>query len=369
MGIKQAVLNVILCSRVLKCGSSLNQELESLASGMIQYLKHFHLSAKHMWVSVLGGSIGIFSVLIAVGLYIVEALTRPNKKRNFYDEYTFTPYELGLPAEVVTFPSAEGAHLVGGWFIPNEGATTTILVCPGFRTRKSDILGISAHLWKAGHNVLIFEYYGHGTTAGTPVTLGYREIHDFLGAVAYAKERAPHTHLGVIGYSMGASIAIMCSARTPEIEAIVSDSAFATHWGVVDYNVRRAYVWPSLLFVWIADQLMGWRAGYHFKEVEPLRDIGSISPRPILLIQGGKDSIVDPHDVTLLYGKASEPKELWFVPEADHCGAYFVDRIAYTQRVIAFFDRYLRRPRLQLIESLDDGVSEAQELQDLPEAS
>jgi fermentation-respiration switch protein FrsA (DUF1100 family) len=320
---------------------------------MFQYLKQYRPSVKQMFVSILGGSIGIFSVVLAVGLYIVEVLTRPNKKRNFYDEYTFTPFELGLPAEVVTFPSAEGAHPVGGWFLPNEGATTTILVCPGFRTRKSDILGISAHLWKAGHNVLIFEYYGHGTASGTPVTLGYREIHDFLGAVTYAKERAPQTRLGVIGYSMGASIAIMCSARTPEIEAVVSDSAFASHWSVVDYNVRRAYVWPSSLFVWIADQLMGWRAGYHFKEVEPLRDIKSISPRPILLIQGGKDSVVDPRDATLLYNKASEPKELWFLPEADHCGAYFADRIAYTQKVIAFFDQYLRKPHLQLVEPLD----------------
>jgi fermentation-respiration switch protein FrsA (DUF1100 family) len=358
-----------------------NQELESLAMHMFRYLKHFRPSVKQLFVSGLGGSIGILSVILAVGLYIVEVLTRPNKKRGFYDEYTFTPFELGLPAEVVTFPSAEGDHLVGGWFLPNEGATTTILVCPGFRTRKSDILGISAHLWKAGHNVLIFEYYGHGTTAGTPVTLGYREIHDFLGAVAYAKERAPQTRLGVIGYSMGASIAIMCSARSPEIEAVISDSAFASHWGVVDYNLRRAYLWPSSLFVWIADQLMGWRAGYHFKEVEPLRDIERIAPRPILLIQGGKDSIIDPHDATLLYNKAGEPKELWFMPDVDHCGAYFADRITYTQKVLAFFDQHLKKSHLQLVEALnpiDTTHEQAGRLapngtnnlsQDLPEAS
>jgi len=43
----------------------------------------------------------------------------------------------------------------------------------------SAILGISAHLWRAGHNVLVFEYYGHGTQVGKPVTLGYREVNDF----------------------------------------------------------------------------------------------------------------------------------------------------------------------------------------------
>jgi hypothetical protein len=32
--------------------------------------------------------------------------------------------------------------------------------------------------------VLAFEYYGHRELAGSPVTLGYRELNDFLGAVA-----------------------------------------------------------------------------------------------------------------------------------------------------------------------------------------
>jgi alpha-beta hydrolase superfamily lysophospholipase len=73
-----------------------------------------------------------------------------------------------------------------------------------------------------------------------------------------------------------------------------------------------------------------------------------------LLIQGGKDSIVDPRDATLLYNAAGEPKELWFLPEADHCGAYFVDRVAYTAKVLDFFEQNLKKPRLQLVEHTDN---------------
>ena len=116
---------------------------------------------------------------------------------------------------------------------------------------------------------------------------------------------------------------------------------------------------------------MWWRAKYRFHQVEPLRDIGKISPRPILLIQGGKDSIVDPQDVTLLYNAAGKPKELWVLPEADHCGAYFVDRVAYTKKVSDFFDIYLKKPRLQLVEHTPDEQVETSDdsTQDLPEAS
>ncbi len=328
-----------------------SEKLESLAKAMWQHLTHLRPSLKQVLVSSLGGSVGILGILLAVGLYIVETLLRPNKKRNFYSEYAFSPYEFALPAEAVAFPPTKGEYLLNGWFIPCEGATTTILICPGYRTRKSDVLGISALLWRAGHNVLIFDFYGHGTASGTRVTLGYREGQDFMGALSYAKQRAPHTHLGVIAYSMGASVAIICSARSPDIEAIVSDSAFASHWSAIDYSLRRAYLWPSAPFVWVADHIMGWRGGYRFRQVDPLREIAHIAPRPILLIQGDKDSIVDPHDAVRLYEKAQEPKELWILPNADHCGAYFVDRKEYTNKVLDFFDTALRQPRLQIISS------------------
>ncbi len=217
----------------------------------------------------------------------------------------------------------------------------------------SNVLGMSALLWKAGHNVLAFEYFGHGKVVGRSVTLGFREINDFIGAVAYAKGRDPQVRLGAVAYSMGAAVAIMSCARNTDVEALVLDSSFATHRSAVDYNFRHVFPLPPAPFVWIADYLLWWRAGYRFSQVEPLRDIARIAPRPILLIHSLKDSIVDPHDASLLYAAAGEPKELWFVPGVDHCGAYFADRAIYTAKVIGFFERHLKsNPRLHLVEQV-----------------
>ncbi len=329
--------------------------------GPLQNLKSFRLSMKRILFGGLSGSIGIVGILLAGALFVVEILTRP-KKLNSFDRYAVSPYELGLPAETVTFPSLHRKHNVSGYYIPCPGATSTVLVCPGFRSRMAEFLGIGGHLWRAGHNVLVFEYYGHGIEVSTPVTLGYREINDFLGAVAYAKERAPQDHLGILGYSMGAAVAIMSSARNADVEALVVDSAFATHRGVVEYNFHRTFRLPSAPFAWVADYLLWWRAGYRFHQVEPLRDIAHIAPRPILIIHGGKDSMVDPNDAKLLYAAAQEPKELWLLPNADHCGAYFEDRQVYVKKVIDFFDLHLKNMgHLQLVD-LDhsaDDLSEA----------
>ena len=316
----------------------------------LQNLKSFRLSLKRILFGGLSGSIGILGLLLAGALFVVETITRP-KKLNHFDKYTFSPYELGLPAEAVAFPSLHGDHNVSGYYISCPGATSTLLVCPGFRSRMAEFLGVGGHLWRAGYNVLVFEYYGHGNAVSAPVTLGYREINDFLGAVAYAKERAPQNRLGALSYSMGAAVTIMASARNTDVEALVLDSSFATHRGVVEYNFHRTFHLPSAPFAWIADYLLWWRAGYRFHQVEPLREISLISPRPILIIQGGRDSIVDPKDAVLLYEAAKEPKELWLLPDADHCGAYFEDRKEYVIKVLDFFDQHLKnRGYLQLID-------------------
>jgi uncharacterized protein len=56
-----------------------------------------------------------------------------------------------------------------------------------------------------------------------------------------------------------------------------------------------------------------------------------------------KDTVVDPRDAPLLYQAAGDPKELWLLPDVDHCGAYFADRVAYTQKIVGFFDLYLKQ--------------------------
>src|SRR5437879_11741922 len=107
---------------------------------------------KQVLVGGLSGGVTGLGVMLAVALYVVETIVRPTKRRDIFDEYGYSPFEFDLPAENVAFPPMQGNYLVSGWFVPHPQATTTILVCPGYRTRKSEVLGISAQLWKAGHN-------------------------------------------------------------------------------------------------------------------------------------------------------------------------------------------------------------------------
>ncbi|GHP00905.1 hypothetical protein KSF_109520 [Reticulibacter mediterranei] len=307
----------------------------------------YHLS--FLSLLLVGGLVVVGCSGLSLGglsFFVVDQLIRPQTQETFVP---LSPFDLDLPAEAVQFLSEKGDHLVDGLFIPRQGASTTIIVCPGYRRSYQDVLCVCRHLWLAGHTVLAFEFFGHGSIVGRTVTLGYREINDFLGAVAYAKKRLPATKLGVLGYSMGAAISIIASARTPEVAAIVADSAFATHWSIVEGIIHRRFscsrACPRIAFRllrWMIDQVLWWRAGYRFHEVEPLREIARLAPRPVLLIHGLSDSIVSPADAQRLYQAAHKPKALWLIPQAEHSRGYFIDSPLYVARITEFFEQRLK---------------------------
>src|SRR5262249_3704790 len=192
-----------------------------------------------------------------------------------------------------------------------------------------------------GFNVLAFDYHGHGAGRGAPVTLAYREVRDFCGALDYVRERVPEARIGVIGFSMGASIAIMGSARRREGRAVVAGSSFTSHAEVVAHAIARVPHLPGRPLAWLADHFLGWRAGYRHSDVQPIHDVAAIAPRPLLIIHGAEDETIPVAHAYQIYEHAGQPKEIWIGAGGDHCGTYFLDRPGYCARVARFFERAL----------------------------
>ena len=283
---------------------------------------------------------GLLSLTLATAAYVVEQFTRASAP--LAEDYGFSPFEVGVDWEKVRFPTSGGQTLSGWWFLRPESEKVVICLY-GFRRRKADLLGIGSALWRAGNNVLLFDYRGHGEHVGTPISLGYREVEDALGAIAYVRGRLPAARIGLMGYSMGASVAIMAAAREPQVLAVAADSPFAAQRNAVGRQMRRAFRTglPDKPVLFLADQLLAWRHGYRFRDVEPLREVRKIAPRPLLIINGTADQMMGMGEARALYAEAGQPKELWVLEGVGHCGAYFEDRAAYVERVCGFFARAL----------------------------
>src|SRR5579859_521473 len=283
---------------------------------------------------------GMLMSTVGIAYYVVRVLTDP-RRSSAQDDYVMTPFETGAEHEEVLFPSRNGAHTIHGWWFIRPETNRVIIGCTGYRGSKSELIGISTALWRAGFNVLLFDYHGHGAGRGASVTLAYREVGDFLTALDYAEQRIPGARIGVIGYSMGAAVAIMGSARRPEVRAVIADSPFATHADVVSHNVTRVIRVSGRPITTVADFFLKRRAGYRAGDVTPVRDAAALAPRPLLVIHGTQDHMIPVSHGKRVYEAAGEPKELWLGEGADHCGTYFLDRQTYCRRVVTFFNRYL----------------------------
>lgn len=291
-------------------------------------------------------------VLILAGAWVVIAavaahfITRP-KPKSYWDGYTYTPWEVGIPFESVRFPTREGLTLAG-WLCERPGSPTAIVCVSGYKQSKADLLGLAKGLWSAGHTVLLLDFRGQWESEGeATLTLGEREPADLQAAADYLTARFPGIRLGVFGFSMGGAVALMAAARDPRWLALVADSAYADQIGVIATNFHRVSHLPAGPFLPLIRGFIRLRAGYDPAAVRPVEVIGQIAPRPVLLIHGEADDYVPFSHAGRLAAAAGPTASLWATPGVFHCGTYFHDRAAYVNRVVAFFSQILLLPGLQ----------------------
>ncbi len=250
---------------------------------------------------------------------------------------TLTPSEYGMGYETVSFESLDGLRLKG-WFIPNilkNESHPLIIVCHGHGANKGNVLFAAKLLHNNGYNVLLFDFRAHGESEGDFASLGWLEPNDLKGAIEYAKNRFNPKNIGVMGFSMGGTTAITTAGQTPEIRAVVADSAFADRFKLISKASRFpppfAYLTPMFAQI----------QGMNMDENLPVNYAENITPNALLIIQGDQDNLVETEDAISLYNKAKDPKEIWLVQDTPHVGAYQTQRQDYEKRVLLFFNEYL----------------------------
>lgn len=268
---------------------------------------------------------------------------------------TKTPAAFGLHYRDVTFSSREDHLRLRGWFIPGvlpNGHLTvqrTLIMVHGTRSNRASslLLNLSCALARRGFAILAFDLRGMGESAPAPLSEGYFEQRDVLGAVDFLHSGPlPYPELGhprVIagwGDSMGAATMILAAAQEPAIRAIVSDSGFAAIVPLLESNAQIPGVFiPSVL---LAVRVL---YGIDFYATRPVDVVARIAPRPIFFIQGTTDTVVPPSNLKLLAAAASAAPhshiQTWMVKGADHIQSFQVMGAVYVTRVVNFFTQAL----------------------------
>src|SRR5207237_3517107 len=119
----------------------------------------------------------------------------------FLDDFKFTPWEFQADYEEVDLVTADGVTF-GAWFFRQTGSPQVIVISPGHKGRRQDLLGIAVALWRKGFNVLVYSYRGMPGSDRATITLGVHEVQELAAAIAFAHRRVRGARIGLLGYSM-----------------------------------------------------------------------------------------------------------------------------------------------------------------------
>jgi len=233
-------------------------------------------------------------------------------------------------ADVQIFPTeftSEGETIRGHFVVPaGKGPFPGICKFHGFPGSPDQVHGIATKLAQAGFAVLTFDFRGFRRSDGIFSLAG--EIKDAKAAITHLLESdLTDDWVGIYGASYGGAVTVCSVSNDPRVNAVcLRAPVYDTLWFAKLPGIR-----PSIEYIFETDpsQMHGLEdpeireaiLRHMVPEAEihnPINEVSKISPKPLLIVHGSEDAIIDLAGVKRLYELASEPKDLVIVESADH---------------------------------------------------
>ncbi len=278
-------------------------------------------------VSAAAAFLGVLIVLVGIGFAEVNHILHPLRLIPLGN--TLRKYK--IPYQTIDLVTADGIHLAAWYTPPRNGAV--ILLAHGYGERRPE--WVYSLLARKGYGVIAWDARAHGQSGGQITTIGYLEILDVKAALDYALAQPGVEHIGAWGGSMGAATLIRATARYPQIEALFVDSSFDSLDDEFNFLVPYPVINP------MAKIIAQIETGISIQQVDPMGDIGLISPRPVYIVHSTADIVAPPDAGEKLFNAAKEPRFLWQVKDAPHLSIYLENPRRYQRRLVGFFDEWL----------------------------
>jgi len=221
----------------------------------------------------------------------------------------------------------EGFNIAGEVYVPGgQESYPALCLCHGIPrgTRDPGDAGYPAlarRFCDGGFLTLIFNFRGTGDSGGNFDILGWTRDLEAIIDYGYNMKEVDRARIFLMGFSGGAAVSVYVAARDPRISHVVICACPAQFRGFQDAEGARAMVEHFCSIEMIRDKdfppsLEQWLDG--FSQVRPMDRIKKISPKPLLIVHGTEDDVVDPSQAWALYDRAREPKEMLMVGGAGH---------------------------------------------------
>jgi fermentation-respiration switch protein FrsA (DUF1100 family) len=256
-----------------------------------------------MLMAFLRGVLLVVIVIYIIALFVAVFLS---------EQLIFQPQQAGYRenAAILKLTSSDGAK-ISATYLPNPDATFTVLFSHGNAEDIGDDQPLLERIRAAGFAVLAYDYQGYGTSEGKPTERHAYDDEDAAYNFLVQTKHIQPTKIIAFGRSVGSGPAADLASRRP-VAGLILESAFTSAFRVM----TRVSVFPFDRF----DNL------YKVKKVH----------RPVLIIHGTQDSVINVVHGRELFAAANEPKLALWVEGANHNDVAFVGGARYSDTLKAF---------------------------------
>jgi pimeloyl-ACP methyl ester carboxylesterase len=216
----------------------------------------------------------------------------------------------------------------------------TIVIIHGYLTDKRFLVPWAVRLAQAGYRCALVDLRGHGESTGKHIGFGAFEAHDVSAVIDDLAARGwDVSHVGLLGVSYGASVALLTAGRDARISRVVAFEPFSSAEKAVPELMRAVFTKESK---GISDAQF---AAAHIKEARIAgfdwadADIPAALARtraPVLFLHGAADHWLSPDHSRALAKVAPPGSELVIVPRDNHV-TLPLQLQPFEQRVIGWF--------------------------------
>lgn len=170
---------------------------------------------------------------------------------------------------------------------------------------------------REGFVACVFNFRGAGESGGNLDLLGWtRDLGAIVTYLAKVKT-IDKSKISLMGFSGGAAASAYVAAHDRRVSALILCACPAEFSTLrLDGLLEQCRIAGTIRDADFPHSPEEWRD--HFLEVNPIRWIDRISPRPILILHGDKDELIDVSQARKLYDRAKEPKQLIIIPGGAH---------------------------------------------------
>lgn len=213
-----------------------------------------------------------------------------------YEQEQFKSTDYGIDSERITLTTDDSLSLAA-WRTRAEEPKGTVIILSGIQNPSvTAFFGYAKMFLDNGWDSLLIEMRARSESQGDEIGFGMTEWRDVKAGVDFLNNDEEMKGLPIValGTSMGGGTVLIAAGELPEIDGVITLSAFSS-WTDLFVDYMAVYGVPRpicIMDIPFVNLYLGFHFGFDALQYSPVRGIAKLGERPVLMMHSTEDTQV-----------------------------------------------------------------------------